>query len=140
MPVVDRDLFADVREMLVQVLAVDESEVRRESRFFDDLAGESIDVLELSFLAEKRYGIPIRFEAMFKPTAVAGASPALGEAALADLRTRLDFIDWSSLPATPSIDDLKSIFTVDTIVRLLEQKLAGRADATSPSVAQPPRL
>lgn len=55
--------FNAIRDMVAECLAIEVDEVAPESRFFEDLAGESIDLLELSFLFEKAFQIRAPYKA-----------------------------------------------------------------------------
>lgn len=50
-----------VREQIAECLAADLDEVAPTASFFNDLGGESIDVLDLTFRIEKRLGIRPNF-------------------------------------------------------------------------------
>lgn len=56
-----------VREIVAEVVGVELEEVEHHSNFFDDLGGESIDVLDLDFHLEKRLGAHTNFHKMFSP-------------------------------------------------------------------------
>ena len=52
-------VYPKVREIIADVLVIDESEVTLGSRLIVDLGAESIDFLDLVFQLEKEYGIKI---------------------------------------------------------------------------------
>ena len=60
----NEEIFTKVRDVLVDALGVDDDEVTLESRFQDDLGGESIDLLDVIFRLEKNFGIKIPREDM----------------------------------------------------------------------------
>ena len=41
------DVFGDVKEIIVDLLGVDESEITLDSRFREDLEADSLDIVEL---------------------------------------------------------------------------------------------
>ena len=51
----EQEIFEQVREVLVDALAVDEDEVSMESTLVDDLGAESIDLLDIVFQLEKKF-------------------------------------------------------------------------------------
>lgn len=53
-----------VRDIIAECLGCDLDEVTDEQNFFDDLGGESIDLLDMSFHIEKDLGIRINFHQM----------------------------------------------------------------------------
>lgn len=52
-------LFDDVKAVIVEQLSVNESEVKLESRFTDDLGADSLDVVELVMALEEKFEIEI---------------------------------------------------------------------------------
>ncbi|UCD81075.1 MAG: hypothetical protein JSW26_06505 [Desulfobacterales bacterium] len=54
----DREaVFQKTKEILMEVLDVDDDEVTPDSKLIDDLGAESIDFLDLSFKIEKEFGL-----------------------------------------------------------------------------------
>ena len=52
-------LFDDVKEVVVEQLSVDASEVKEESKFVEDLGADSLDVVELVMALEEKFDIEI---------------------------------------------------------------------------------
>lgn len=52
-------VFDDVKAVIVEQLSVNESEVKLESRFVDDLGADSLDVVELVMALEEKFEIEI---------------------------------------------------------------------------------
>jgi len=52
-------LEAKLKELVVQQLGVNESEVVPEAKFIDDLGADSLDLVELVMALEDEYGIEI---------------------------------------------------------------------------------
>lgn len=48
-----------VKELIVQSLGVNASEITPDSSFIDDLGADSLDIVELVMLIEKEFGIEI---------------------------------------------------------------------------------
>ncbi|MGM0419362.1 MAG: acyl carrier protein [Bacillota bacterium] len=53
------DLFNQVRDLIVEELAVDPDEVTPEASFIDDLGADSLDVVELVMALEEEFDIEI---------------------------------------------------------------------------------
>ena len=97
------ELYEQVKDVIVEVLAVEPDEVIPTARFFDDLGGESLDVIDMSFHCERRFGTRFRFQ---------------------------ELVDSKeSEVSAESID--RSLFTIDAIVQFVEAKLAESAAAQS---------
>ncbi len=53
------DVEATVKEIIVEQLGVDESQVTPEASFIDDLGADSLDTVELVMAFEDKFGISI---------------------------------------------------------------------------------
>ena len=51
--------FEKLRDIIVEVLNVDESEVKMESTFVDDLGADSLDIFQIIMGLEEEFGIEI---------------------------------------------------------------------------------
>ncbi len=58
------DVLEEIRPMIADVLALELEEVTPPMRFLGDLGGESIEILELSFRLEKRFGRKINLQSV----------------------------------------------------------------------------
>ena len=65
--------FDKIKEILVDQLGVDESEVTMEASFIDDLAADSLDIVELIMTMEEEFGIEIDEEDVESLTTVGAA-------------------------------------------------------------------
>ncbi|MBN2043973.1 MAG: acyl carrier protein [Anaerolineales bacterium] len=50
------EVFADVKEIIVEQLGVDEDQVTMDSRFREDLEADSLDIVELIMAFEDKFG------------------------------------------------------------------------------------
>lgn len=53
------EMFAKVKEVVVDQLNVDEGDITAESAFVDDLGADSLDIVELVMALEEQFGISI---------------------------------------------------------------------------------
>jgi len=122
------EIFDKVRDVLVEALSVDEDEVTPDATIFGDLGAESIDVLDIKFQLEQSFGFKIADGEMF-PEGVAQdpeyvQDGKVTEKGLATLKEKMPHFDFSSLESDPRIERVREIFTVDTLVRFVNGKLA----------------
>lgn len=68
-----------VKEIIVEELGVDESEVTPNARFVDDLGADSLDTVELVMRFEEEFGIEIPDEDAEKILSVRDAIQYIGE-------------------------------------------------------------
>ena len=121
-------LFGKVQEVLMDALGVDEDELTPDAKLVADLGAESIDFLDIVFRLEKAFGIKIEQSELFPdnvlndPQFVVDGS--VTDTGMAELRKRLPHANLEEFDASRSVDDFPNIFTVDTIVRFAEAKLA----------------
>ena len=73
------DTFADIKEIIVELLGVDESKITPESRFREDLEADSLDLVELIMAFEDRFGGEISDEDAQKITTVGEAVAYVNE-------------------------------------------------------------
>ncbi len=53
------EIFAKVKDVIVDQLSVDEDDVTSEASFFDDLGADSLDIVELVMALEDSFGVSI---------------------------------------------------------------------------------
>jgi acyl carrier protein len=64
------DVFAEVSEIIVDLLGVDAGKIKPESRFREDLEADSLDIVELIMAMEDKFGSEISDEDAQKLTTV----------------------------------------------------------------------
>jgi acyl carrier protein len=121
------EIFAKVRTVLVDALAVDEDEVTPTAVLTRDLGAESIDFLDVVFRLEQTFGIKIAEgefydESLQKNTQYVRDGRVTPEG-IAALRQRLPHADFSGFEADPRVEKVAEVFTVDSVVRFVERKL-----------------
>ena len=126
----EQEIFEKVRTTLVDALNVDEDEVTLKSRLRGDLNAESIDFLDIVFRLEKQFGVKIPREELF-PESIFQGDPQfvtdgkVNESGLNELQERMPFADLSEFRKDPRLDKMEDLFTVELIVKYLQQKLGG---------------
>lgn len=125
------EIYAKVKDVLVDALGVDEEDVTPDAVIRDDLGAESIDFLDIMFRLEKAFGIKIpRGEMMPEnlqndPELVQdGKVTAKG---VAMLKEKMPHSDFTEFEKDPKLDSMSKLFTVDAVVNYVERKLSGAA-------------
>ncbi|MBY0588881.1 acyl carrier protein [bacterium] len=122
------EIFQKVATTLVDALGVDEDEVTKDATLTGDLGAESIDFLDIVFRLEKNFDIKIPRgdlfpdEKLFSDARFVKNGKMTAEG-LAELRQRLPFADIDAFAKNPSVKELSSLYTVETIVKYIEGKI-----------------
>lgn len=123
------ETFEKVQEVLVEALGVDDDEVTPEATLIGDLGAESIDFLDIVFRLEKSFDIKIPRGELFPENLTASDAGyvedgRVTEAGLKALREKLPHADIDKLAADPKVENIKDLFTVQSVVNFLDRKLA----------------
>ena len=122
------EILSKVRTVLVDALAVDDEDVTPDASLTKDLGAESIDFLDIVFKLEQAFGIKISQGELFPegvtqdPKYVQGGK--LTPEGIAALKARLPHVDFAAFEKDPQLTKVAEVFTVDTLVRFVEKKLA----------------
>jgi len=133
----EKEIFEKVRESIVEALGVDEEDVIPSATLFEDLGAESLDLLDIVFRLEKTFGIKIPRSGIQQDILSAegikeedvlidGAFTALGAQ---KLRERMPEIDKDRIYEGFRVDDIPTLFTVQTFVNIVKQVLSEKAGA-----------
>ncbi len=122
------EIFAKVRDVLVDALAVDEDEVTPTSTLTKDLGAESIDFLDIVFKLEQAFGFKIAQGELF-PEGVTQDPEYVKEGkvtpkGIAALKEKLPHVNFAQFEANPVVNKVGEVFTVDALVNFVERKLA----------------
>lgn len=121
------EVFAKVRDALVDALGVEEDEVTPEATMVGDLGAESIDFLDIVFKLEKAFGISIPREELFPDDILTNASYVengkVTAGGLQELKKRLPWADLSKFEQNPRVQDFGNLLTVQDLCRYVERKL-----------------
>jgi acyl carrier protein len=126
------EIYHKVEQVLVEVLNVDEEEISLDSIIQGDLGAESIDLLDIKFRLERKFGIKIpreEFSLPFLPDDPEYVcNHMVTQKGLDELRHQLPFADLSSFEKNPEIYNISDLFTVGMICRYLENRLMQDGD------------
>ena len=113
-------IFEGVREDVADCLALELEEVSPEANFHHDLGGESIEILDLTFRFEKRFGFRSPLTRLTDPKrwSVDAAGRPTDEM-LCWLQAEFPVVDWVNHLEKTSLDDPLSLFTINLLVDLL---------------------
>jgi acyl carrier protein len=132
----EKVIYEKVKESVVEALGVDDDEVTPDAVLFDDLGAESLDLLDIVFRLEKEFSIKIP-RGGIQADALSGEGENLKEEDLvADgvltplgiekLKIAMPEVDPSRITEGFRVDDIATLFTVQTFVnitkKLLEEK------------------
>ena len=129
MPAAPREeVYEKVKQTLIDALSVEDDEVTEEATLTGDLGAESIDFLDIVFRLEKSFDIKIPQEELMNREVLSNpdyvVDRKLNEAGITALKQSMPHADLSEFEKDPDIDKISDIFTVGTIVRFVEAKLA----------------
>lgn len=123
-------VYPKVREIVADVLVIDEDEVSLQSRLIADLGAESIDFLDLVFQLEKEFGIKIprgqleknaRGDLAEDEFEKGGVLTANG---LAALKNYLSEVPAENFKANMKVNEIPMLFTVETFCKLVVSAVA----------------
>lgn len=119
------DVYPKVREIIADVLVIDEDEILQNSRLIADLGAESIDFLDLVFQLEKEFKIKIprgQLEKNARGTLAeeefekGGVITAQG---LEALRNYLSEVPGDQFKSGMKVNEIPMLFTVETFCKLV---------------------
>jgi acyl carrier protein len=125
-------VYPKVREIIADVLVIDEEEVSLNSRLISELGAESIDFLDLVFQLEKEFSIKIPrgqleknargdlAEAEFEK---GGVLTAQGMQAL---KNYLSEVPEEHFKANMKVNEIPMLFTVETFCKLIVNALSAQ--------------
>lgn len=130
------DVLEEIRPMIADVLALEPQEVTPQMRFFGDLGGESIEILELSFRLEKRFGRKINLQSVVPARDLeVDENRRLTPASLAMMRERFPFLKVDAIADDPRADRIVELITVEAIARVVVEQLNDAPPPVCPAPA-----
>ena len=125
---VDPEIFAKVKEALIDALGVDDDEVTEEATMVGDLGAESIDFLDIVFKLEKSFDITIPREELFPDDILTNADYVadgkLTPEGVAQLKERMPFADLEKFEADPQVQNFGNLLTVKDLCSYVATKKA----------------
>lgn len=122
------EIFAQIQEVLVDALGVDDDEVTPEATLMGDLGAESIDFLDIVFRLEKAFNIKIAREDLFPAENLMNDAELMRDGKITDkglalLKEKMPHLDLNEFAADPDVNKLGDLFTVDAIVKYVEGQI-----------------
>ena len=133
----NQEIFNKVKDIIVDVLVIDEDKVQSTSRLIADLGAESIDFLDLVFQLEKEFSIKIPrgqleknargqlTEAEFEQNGV------LTEKGLVALKSYLCEVPQEYFKSSMKTNEIPVLFTVETFCKLVGAAIQAKAETVS---------
>ena len=122
------EIFDMVKENLVDALGVDDDEITREATLMGDLGAESIDFLDIVFRLEKSFDIKIPREELFPAENLLNNGEYVSDGKLTpkgleQIRSSMPHVDLTDFEKDPDLNKISDLFTVDSIVKYVENKV-----------------
>jgi len=122
------EVFSKIQEVLTDALGVDDDEVTADATLQGDLGAESIDFLDIVFRLEKTFSIKIPKGDLFPDDILNNPeyvdSGKVTESGLVRLKEAVPHADLTEFVKDPQVSKMPDLFTVNTIVNYVENKLA----------------
>lgn len=119
------NVYPKVKEIIADVLVIDEDEIQKDSRLIADLGAESIDFLDLVFQLEKEYGIKIP-RGQLEKNARGDLSEAefekggvITEQGMTALKAYLNEVPGEYFKPGMKVSEIPLLFTVETFCKLV---------------------
>ncbi len=126
-------VYPKVREIIADVLVIDEDEISKDSRLIVDLGAESIDFLDLVFQLEKEFGIKIP-RGQLEKNARGDLSQeefekggVLTENGMVALKNYLNEVPAEHFKANMKLNEIPLLFTVATFCKLIVAAVSEKA-------------
>lgn len=126
-----------IPRMIAEVLALEVSECVPDARFFADLNGESIDLLDLQFQIEKQLGIRVQLDVLASGDLLAADyRDVITPESLERIRRTFPFLPTERLPENATVHDARDLLTVRVIVEFTALAQREGSLRVAPAVAR----
>lgn len=123
------DVYLKVKDAFMEALGVDDDEVEPNSKVFDDLGAESLDLLEIVYLLEHAFEIKIPRDGV-REASKQDIDPSdyevdgkLTDLALTKLREIMPEVDPSEIVPGLTANEIPRLFRVQTFVNIVVELL-----------------
>lgn len=130
-------VYPKVREIIADVLVIDEDEVSLDSRLIADLGAESIDFLDLVFQLEKEFGIKIPRGQLEKNARGDLAEDefekggVLTPKGMVAIQNYLSEVPAANFKPDMKVNEIPMLFTVETFCKLIVSAVNEKSAAES---------
>ena len=121
--IAEENVFNELKKAVVETLRVEESTIKPESSFINDLGAESLDFLDINYRLEQAFGIKMarhfvleHIEEMFGEGSAIDEDGMLTEKAVALLKMRFDH-NMADLEAGMDMDDVPALITMQSMTQ-----------------------
>ena len=122
------EVFEQVRDTLVEALAVEPEEVTEDATLQGDLGAESIDLLDIIFRLEKNFSIKIPRNELFPDELLNNPEYVINgkftEQGLEKIKKTMPHANFADFEKDPDVNRVLDLFTVKVLVNYIETKLA----------------
>lgn len=133
-------IYPKVREIIADVLVIDEADITLESRLITDLGAESIDFLDLVFQLEKEFKIKIP-RGQLEKNARGSLSEdefeqgsVLTPAGLVALKQYLSEVPPAAFRPNMKVNEIPMLFTVETFCKLVLEAQSSHQQTSTETV------
>lgn len=117
-------VLVELTPILSESLGVEPHEITPQAGFEQDLGGTSIDLLDVAFRCEKRFGIRLNFEELIDAKELeTDEQGLLTAAALSRLKLRLPHLDYSDFEQHPQKSEIARTITVGALAEFVRRSL-----------------
>lgn len=126
----DQSIFDGVQEAVQESLGIPREKITLKARIIDDLGSDSLDLLDILFAIEERFGIKIKrgqIEAMAREGLGEGEferDGLLTAKGAERLKQIMPEVDPTQIVEGMGVYKIPYLFTVETFCRLVERKIA----------------
>ena len=126
----DQNIFSSVQEAIQESLGIPREKITLKARIIDDLGSDSLDLLDILFAIEEKFGIKIKrgqIEAMAREGMSEGEfekDGLLTARGVDRLREIMPEVDQTQIVEGMGVYKIPYLFTVETFCRLVEKKIA----------------